>query len=63
VVDGEVLTLKVRTVSIDGAPMAAPTQTYTLQSGCGIQSLSGTLLEPDDPLMFRSTLWGLETAP
>ena len=63
VVENEVLALKVRTVTIDGAPAAIPSQTYTLQSGCALQALDGTLLDPDDPLKFRSTLWGLETAP
>ena len=64
IVEHEVLTLQVRAVTIDGTPQSVPAATpypLHLQSGCELQSLDGAMFDPDNPQVFRSVFWGLET--
>jgi hypothetical protein len=59
-IEQEVLSLQVRSVTVDGAPLSVPANSYRLQSGCALDALDGVLMDPDDPSQFRATFWGRE---
>jgi hypothetical protein len=63
-VEGEVLTLRVASVTIDGVATSVPpppAMPFQLTSGCALQSLNGRMLDPDAADSYRATFWGLKT--
>ena len=60
-VAGETLTLQIRLATVDGVQVTLPRTGYSLQSGCSLNALTGTLADPDAPGSKRDVVWGLRT--
>ncbi len=60
-VGAEALKLRVSFATVDGVEVTVPTSDYSLQSGCAVAALGGTLFDPDTPSSPRTVFWGLRT--
>lgn len=58
-VGGDVLTLKLRLATVDGAQVSVPVASYSLRSGCEPTALDGVLADPDAADGKRSVTWTL----